>query len=191
VTGKLIVISAPSGAGKTTIVKKLLEAIPSLEFSISACSRPKRPGEEDGKDYYFISIEEFLKKITSNEFLEWEEVYNKQYYGTLISEVERIWKKGNHVIFDVDVKGGLTIKGKYPEETLAIFIRPPSLEVLEERLTNRSTEDKESLRKRLDKAKFEMGFASEFDAIIINNDLEKAVTETIEMVNGFLNSVSR
>lgn len=189
--GKLIVISAPSGAGKTTIVKKLLEAIPSLEFSISACSRPKRPGEEDGKDYYFISIEEFLKKITTNEFLEWEEVYNKQYYGTLISELERIWKKGNHVIFDVDVKGGLNIKDKYPEETLAIFIRPPSLEVLEERLTNRSTEDKKSLRKRLDKAMFEMGFASEFDAIIINNDLEKAVTETIEMVNKFLNTVSR
>lgn len=184
--GKLIVISAPSGAGKTTIVRRLLEARPDLEFSVSAASRPKRQNEKDGVDYHFMSVDEFKEKIEHNEFLEWEEVYHRQYYGTLIEEVQKIWEKGKHAIFDVDVKGGMTIKAKYPSDTLSIFIEPPSIGVLKDRLMKRSTEDGSSLQKRIEKATYELGFAGEFDRRIINDDLETAVKEALDEVNQFL-----
>ena len=182
----LVIVSAPSGAGKTTIVKKLLEAFPDLKFSVSACSRPKRINETEGLDYYFISSEEFRKKIINNEFLEWQEVYENNYYGTLESEVERIWGKGNHVIFDVDVIGGLNIKKYGKENALAVFVMPPSMEVLESRLMNRSTETPESLKKRLDKAAYEITFANQFDVIIINDDLESAVNQAKTAVDEFI-----
>lgn len=184
--GKLIIFSAPSGAGKTTIVHQLLASRNDLEFSISACSRPKRKNEIDGVDYYFITADEFKEKINQGEFLEWEEVYENSYYGTLKSEVERIWAKEKHVIFDVDVVGGLNIKKYGKENALAVFVMPPSVEKLEERLKLRSSETPETLKKRLDKANDELTFANKFDKIIINDDLEKAVTEANNLVEEFL-----
>ncbi len=184
--GKLVIFSAPSGAGKTTIVKRLLAEIPGLEFSVSAASRHKRPGETDGKDYYFIPVDEFKKKIENDEFLEWEEVYENNFYGTLKSEVQRIWALGHHVIFDVDVIGGLNIKHYYGDRALAIFVMPPSVEELEKRLRNRSTESEEDLKRRIEKARYELTFARQFDKIIVNDDLEKAVKEAKELVNEFL-----
>lgn len=187
---KLIVFSAPSGSGKTTIVKQLLEKPElKLEFSISAASRPKRETETDGKDYYFITPRSFRQKIAKEEFVEWEEVYEGSYYGTLKSEMERIWTKGNNVLFDVDVKGGLNLKKIFGNNALAIFIQPPSMEVLAERLKNRGTEDSSSLQKRLDKAAYEMTFASQFDYIVINDVLENAVMEAKELVEAFLNNI--
>jgi len=185
-SGKLIIFSAPSGAGKTTIVHQLLASRNDLEFSVSACSRAKRENEKDGVDYYFITAEEFRSRIDKDEFLEWQEVYENSYYGTLKSEVERIWAKGKHVIFDVDVVGGLNIKKYGQENALAIFVMPPSIEVLEERLKRRSTETPEALRKRVDKAKYELTFADKFDKIIVNEDLEKAVEEAKSTVQKFL-----
>ena len=187
IPGKLVIFSAPSGAGKTTIVRALLKNIPNLKFSVSAASRPKRPNEIDGKDYYFIPVEEFRRKIENDEFLEWEEVYENNFYGTLKSEVDRIWKSGNHVIFDVDVVGGLNIKKYYGERALAIFVMPPSVEVLDKRLRNRSTESETDLKRRIEKARYEMTFAPQFDEIIINDDLEKAVSEAKRLVTAFLN----
>ncbi|MCB0804662.1 MAG: guanylate kinase [Bacteroidales bacterium] len=184
--GKLIVISAPSGAGKTTLVKHLLESDLNLAFSISAASRPKRSGEIDGIDYHFISKNDFIKKIENNEFVEWEEVYEGSFYGTLKSEVERIWKEGKHVIFDVDVEGGLNIKQQYPELTLAVFVMPPDVEQLEKRLRARSTENDQSLKTRLDKAVQELGYADRFDVTLVNDDLEKAKKEMLEVVKVFL-----
>jgi guanylate kinase len=184
--GKLIIFSAPSGAGKTTIVKQLLAAFPGLEFSVSATSRAMREGEINGKDYYFIPADDFRKKIADNEFLEWEEVYQNQYYGTLKSELQRIWDKGHHVIFDVDVVGGLNIKNAYPENSLAVFVMPPSYEILKERLTNRSTESEESLKKRLEKAKWELSFADKFDVVLVNDKLEESVGRAVELVEEFL-----
>ena len=184
---KLIIISAPSGAGKTTIVKQLLNSGLNLEFSVSACSRPKRENETNGKDYYFLSVAEFKTKIKNDEFLEWEEVYKDQFYGTLKSEINRIWSKGNFVIFDVDVIGGLNIKKYYKEKALAIFIKPPSQKVLKDRLKGRSTESDESLKKRIEKANYELSFAGKFDKIIINDDLEIAVKETKKNILEFLN----
>jgi guanylate kinase len=186
--GKLLIFSAPSGSGKTTIVRRLLEEDFHLEFSVSASSRPKRGTEMDGVDYYFISVEEFKQKIANDEFLEWQEVYKDNFYGTLKSEVERIWAKGNHVIFDVDVLGGLNIKKAYLEKSLAIFVMPPSIAHLEERLKLRQTETSESLQKRLEKANYEITFADKFDKIIVNDDLETAVDEAKQMVRTFLNS---
>lgn len=184
--GKLIIFSAPSGAGKTTIVKQLLAAGLPLSFSISACSRDKRDGETDGKDYYFLSADEFKSKIEQGAFLEWEEVYPGNYYGTLKSEVERIWEDGKHVVFDVDVVGGLNIKKIYPEKSLTLFVQPPSLETLKNRLQNRSTETEENIQKRLAKADFELSFSSKFDVIIVNDDLEKAIEESKEKVLNFI-----
>ncbi|HNW97141.1 MAG TPA: guanylate kinase [Bacteroidales bacterium] len=184
--GKLIIFSAPSGAGKTTLVKKILESRNDMEFSISVCSRNMRPNEKHGVDYYFISADEFRKKINNDEFLEWEEVYENNFYGTLKSELERIWNKGKHVIFDVDVIGGLNIKKYGKENALAIFVMPPSMEELENRLKNRSTETAETLKKRLDKATYEISFAKQFDIILINDHLEEAVDKAKSTIDNFL-----
>lgn len=184
---KVIIFSAPSGAGKTTLVKHLLELFPVLEFSISACSREKRPNETNGKDYFFISAEEFKNKIDHQNFIEWEEVYQGCYYGTLRSEIERIWNNGNIVIFDVDVKGGINLKRIFGEKALSIFVSPPNIQVLEQRLRARSTESEESLKKRIDKASLEMQFASQFDKIIVNNELSKTFQEAEQIVKDWIN----
>ena len=186
--GKLIVISAPSGAGKTSIVHHLLKNMNALSFSVSACSRDKRENETHGKDYYFLGVEGFQQKIKEDAFLEWEQVYENQYYGTLKSEIERIWNEGKTVIFDVDVVGGLNIKKQYPKECLSLFIMPPSLEVLAERLIGRGSESDESLQKRLDKAEEEIAQNQEFDTVILNDDLEIACEETMEVITNFIKS---
>jgi len=184
--GKLIIFSAPSGAGKTTIVRHLLEKNLNLEFSVSATSRAPRHNETHGKDYYFLSAEEFKKKITNDEFLEWEEVYNGNYYGTLKSEVDRIRDLGKNVIFDVDVVGGLNIKKFYDDEALAIFVQPPSVDELRTRLKNRSTETEEKIQMRIAKAEQELRVAGEFDVAITNNDLTQACKEAEELIREFL-----
>lgn len=184
--GKLIIFSAPSGTGKTTIVRHLMQLDLGLEFSISATSRQKRGNEQDGKDYYFFSPETFKEKIQNDEFLEWEEVYSNQFYGTLRSEIDRIFANGHHVLFDVDVVGGLNIKKRYPDNSLAIFLMPPSLEVLRERLLMRGTETEESFKKREEKAVIELGFAEKFDAIIVNDDLQITQNDTYSIVKDFL-----
>lgn len=185
--GKLIIVSAPSGAGKTTIVKQLLERGLPLEFSISACSRSKRENEINGKDYYFLSVEDFKQKIENDEFVEWEEVYEGSYYGTLKTEIERIWQKGKHVLFDVDVQGGVNIKNKYKDKSLSVFIKPPCINELEKRLRGRGSETEESIKKRVAKANYEMTFMNKFDKIIVNEILEKAVDEIFACVIEFLN----
>ncbi|NQV02877.1 MAG: guanylate kinase [Bacteroidia bacterium] len=183
---KAIIISAPSGAGKSTIVEHLLKRFPRLEFSVSACSRPKRGCEVAGKDYHFLSLDEFRNKIARDEFVEWEEVYPGSYYGTLKSELERIWKSGKVPVFDVDVVGGINLKRYLSEQALAIFIQPPSIQALEERLRNRATDSEESLKKRLVKAESELTYAGKFDRIVINDDLEKATSETEELVRTWI-----
>ncbi len=184
--GKLIVFSAPSGSGKTTIVQYLLaQKELNLAFSISATSRKKRGREIDGKDYHFISVEKFKEHIRNDDFLEWEEVYQDNFYGTLKSELERIWAEGKHAVFDIDVVGGLAIKYKYPEKTLAVFVKPPSLEEMERRLRNRKTDPEEKIVERLAKAKREMKFSPDFDVILINDDLEKAKKEAYLLVKEF------
>ncbi len=185
---KLVIFSAPSGAGKTTIVQNILKAELGLEFSISACSRPKRESELDGKDYYFLGVEGFKERIGSGDFLEWEEVYKNHYYGTLKSEVDRIWAKNMHVIFDVDVYGGINIKEKFGDKALAIFVMPPSIEVLEQRLRGRSTDSDENIQKRLSKARHEIDKAGKFDSIIVNDDLDTAVREARNIVTSFLSN---
>lgn len=187
--GKLIVFSAPSGSGKTTIVRHLLgiEKL-NLEFSISATSRDKRGEEIDGKDYYFLSAKAFKNKIKNDEFLEWEEVYRDNFYGTLKTEVERIWAKGKNVIFDIDVSGGLRIKRKFPNETLALFVKPPSIDELKIRLKKRKTESEDKINMRVAKASAELATAPLFDTIIVNDNLEKALAEAEEKVNSFINS---
>jgi guanylate kinase len=184
--GKLIIFSAPSGTGKTTIIRHLLQSDLPLEFSISATSRHKRKNEINGKDYYFFSPETFREKIENKEFLEWEEVYPDQFYGTLLSEINRIWVNGKHALFDVDVVGGMNIKNKYLDRSLALFLMPPSLEVLKERLICRKTETEASINKRKDKAEYELCFADKFDKIIINDDLETAKKDAYNMVKHFL-----
>ena len=186
--GKLIVISAPSGSGKTSIVSYLLKNMETLSFSISACSREKRENEIEGKDYHFLGIEGFKRSIKEDSFLEWEEVYKNQFYGTLKSEVERIWSEGKTVIFDVDVVGGLNIKKQYPKECLSIFVMPPSVEVLAERLIGRGSESDESLQKRLYKAEEEISQNQEFDTVILNDDLSIACEETQEVITNFIKS---
>ena len=186
--GKAIIFSAPSGAGKTTIVRYLLEKELPLLFSISACSRNRRPNEIDGKDYYFLNIDDFKAKVARNAFVEWEEVYENNFYGTLKSEIDRIWSNHQHVVFDVDVIGGLNLKKHFGERALAIFIEPPSLDVLFKRLKNRATETEKSLNKRIEKATQEMKFSSSFDLIIINDRLEKAKKDAFEKVSKFLES---
>jgi len=185
--GKLFVFSAPSGSGKTTIVRHLLQQERfNLEFSISATSREPRGEEKEGEDYYFINLREFKDKIKSDKFLEWEEVYRDNFYGTLKSEVARIWALKKHVIFDIDVVGGLRIKKKYPKETLAVFIKPPSIDALKIRLKKRSTESKDKINMRIAKASVELATAPQFDKIIKNYELEVALKETEELVCDFL-----
>lgn len=184
--GKLLIFCAPSGSGKSTIVQHLMKLNPELAFSISATSRKPRKGERDGKEYHFISPALFREKIELNEFVEWEEVYPEQYYGTLRSEVDRIWDQGHHALFDIDVVGGLNLKKEYGEKALAIFVKPPSLKILEERLRSRESDDEESLQKRIGKAEYELSFASKFDRILINDSLEKALADAEAMVQKFL-----
>lgn len=186
--GKLIVFSAPSGSGKTTIVKHLLEKEDlNLEFSISAATRLARGKEVNGKDYYFMSLEGFKKHIKNEDFVEWEEVYRDNFYGTLKSEVERIWAKGKNVIFDIDVAGGLRIKHKFPEETLAVFVKPPSVDELKRRLKERSTESEDKINMRIAKAHVELATAPQFDVIIKNYDLNIALEEAYQLVKEFVN----
>lgn len=184
--GKAIIFSAPSGSGKTTIVKHLLKNNPDLGFSISASTRDKRGRkEEHGKDYYFLTPQEFISRINSDAFVEWEEVYEGNFYGTLKSEIERIWKAGKNVVFDVDVKGGLNLKKYFGDKALAIFVKVPSLEILKERLHDRGTESEESLSRRLFKAQFEMSFQDKFDRVLVNENLEKSLAEAQQLYDGF------
>ncbi|MDD5569579.1 MAG: guanylate kinase [Bacteroidales bacterium] len=183
---KLIILSAPSGSGKTTIAKRLLESGMNLEFSVSATSRLQRYYEIEGKDYYFLNADKFKEKINKGEFLEWVEVYKNCFYGTLKSEIDRIRNNGNNIVFDVDVVGGVNIKTLYKEAAILIFIKPPSIEVLEERLKKRGTETEKTLKIRIDRAKMELTYEDKFDKIIINDDLEIAVKETINTVTAFI-----
>lgn len=183
---KAIIVSAPSGAGKTSIVKQLLLKFPILSFSVSACSRSRRDGESDGKDYYFLTADEFREKIEACEFLEWEEVYPGCYYGTLRSEVRRIWSLGKVPVFDVDVKGGLSLKKYFKSSGLSIFIQPPSIEILQQRLEIRGTENPENLKKRVGKAEYELTFAGKFDAIVVNEELKIATDSAFQLVENFL-----
>jgi len=185
--GKLLLFSAPSGSGKTTIVKHLIETIPSLGYSISACTRPRRGRtEEHGKDYYFLSKEEFEQKIRNDEFVEWEQVYSGAYYGTLKSEIQRIWNLGKHVIFDVDVVGGLRIKEYYGENALSIFVKVSSVEELRKRLLKRQTETDASLETRLAKAEYEMSFEDRFDVVLLNENLEETLLKAEKLVKEFI-----
>jgi len=187
-TGKLIVFSAPSGSGKTTLVHHLLSQQLLLGFSISATSRAPRGKEQNGIDYHFLTPDQFQAKIKADAFLEYEEVYANLFYGTLHAEVDRLWKEGKHILFDIDVKGGLTIKHKYPQNTLAVFVQPPSVAVLENRLRSRATDSEETIQKRLAKAALEMEFAPKFDHILINDDLETAKKEALQIVVDFIES---
>lgn len=185
--GKLIVITAPSGAGKTTIVKHLLSKYGSLGFSTSATTRTKRDNEVDGKDYYFLSKDEFKAKIKNREFVEFEEVYQGQYYGTLTTEVERIWQERKHIIFDIDVNGAENIKAKYGDRCLTVYIKPPSLNILVERLKNRKTESPDSLRKRINRIKNELTYEKRFERVIVNDVLEVALKEAELIIESFTN----
>ncbi|MGB2245149.1 MAG: guanylate kinase [Flavobacteriaceae bacterium] len=186
--GKLFVFSAPSGSGKTTLVRHLLTQNLPLGFSISATSRSPRDNEIDGKDYYFLSEKAFQEKIEQDAFVEYEEVYKGAFYGTLKTEIERLWKEGKHVLFDIDVIGGLNIKAQYPEETLAIFVQPPSLDELEKRLRERGTETEDKIQQRLDKSASELTYSHNFDMILINDDLVKTKQEVVRLVKQFYQS---
>ena len=186
--GKLVIFSAPSGSGKTTIVQHLLAKGFNLEFSISACNRPPRGQEQHGKDYYFLSTNEFKNKIENNEFVEWEEVYEGRFYGTLTSEVERIWTKGNIVLFDVDVVGGVNIKKKFGDQALSVFVMPPSVDELEKRLRGRATDSEAEINKRIAKATAEIEYARHFDHTILNDDLDTAKKEAETLLSDFLNT---
>lgn len=188
--GKLIIFSAPSGSGKTTIVKHLVNTRKDLGFSISACTRDKRGrSEENGKDYYFLTIKDFIQKIDNNEFVEWEEVYPGNYYGTLKSEIDRIWASGKHVIFDVDVKGALHLKEYFGKKALAVFVKVENLDVLIERLKARGSETEDSLSRRIFKMKFEMTFQDKFDVILVNDNLEESFRKAEELADKFITSM--
>ena len=184
--GKLIIFSAPSGSGKTTIVRELLKRFPQFEFSISATSRQPRGEEKNGVDYYFMSNDEFRARVENNEFVEWEEVYAGTCYGTLRSEMERIWSKGNVIIFDVDVMGGINLKRLFGDKACSMFIMPPSIEELERRLRGRGTDAEEVICKRISKAEFELSKAGEFDHTVVNDDLQTAVNEAVCIIENFL-----
>ena len=184
--GKLVIISAPSGAGKTSIVRYLLSAGLNLEFSVSAATRAPRGAEKDGVDYYFLSVDEFRRRVSQGDFVEWEEVYHDQMYGSLKSEIERIRDKGNHVLFDVDVRGGIRLKKIFGDDALSVFIMPPSVAELEKRLINRGTDKPEKIKMRVEKAAEEIGLAGEFDHIVVNNYLEEAEAEVKELIVDFI-----
>lgn len=184
--GKLLIFSAPSGSGKSTLVQHLVKLDLGLAFSISATSRQARKGEVDGREYHFISSDLFREKIDNNEFIEWEEVYPGQFYGTPKSEVDRIWNSGQHALFDIDVLGGVNLKKEYGKKALSVFVMPPSLEELEQRLHSRGTDDSGALKKRLGKAEYEMRFSPQFDHILVNDSLEKALAEAESLVRNFL-----
>lgn len=186
VEGKMFIFTAPSGSGKTTVVKHLLSKYNELEFSVSATTRERREHETDGKDYYFMSVEAFKEKIKQGAFLEWEEVYQDQYYGTLASEVDRIWNKGSHVVFDIDVHGAKNIKSQYGSKCMSVFVRPPSFKILVERLTNRNTETEASLQKRIQKVKRELEFENCFDIVLVNDVLDITLKEANHIVSTFL-----
>lgn len=189
--GKIIVFSAPSGAGKTTIVHRLMQRVSGLSFSISACTRDRRGRSEvNGKDYHFITPQDFQEKIRHDEFVEWEEVYEGAFYGTLKSEIERIWANGQHAILDVDVKGGLSIKEFYKDRALAVFVRPPSIEVLSERLQARATDSQSSISSRLYKAAFELAFEDRFDVTVVNDNLDEASAEAEKLVRDFIQATT-
>ncbi|HUQ65659.1 MAG TPA: guanylate kinase [Flavitalea sp.] len=183
---KILIITAPSGAGKTSVTTYLLNLFPQLGFSVSAATRPKRENEMNGTDYYFMSLKEFQEKIKNNEFVEWEMVYEGKYYGTLKSELQRIWKSNKVPVLDIDVKGAIHVQQQFPEKTLSIFIEPPSLEELKRRLQGRGTETKESLEARINKASYEISFKHSFSHTIINRDLDAAREEAVEIVDAFL-----
>ncbi|MGK7395928.1 MAG: guanylate kinase [Candidatus Cyclobacteriaceae bacterium M3_2C_046] len=185
-TGKVLIFSAPSGSGKTTIVQHLLKHYPGLGFSISATTRSPRGHERDGKDYYFFQSDQFVQKIHKDEFVEWEEVYQGNYYGTLKSEIERLWQQGKHVVFDVDVKGGLNLKKYFGDKALAVFIRVSSSKILEQRLRGRKSDQEESIRQRIEKAEYENQFAPEFDVEIINDDLDTALNQVNLLIEQFI-----
>lgn len=187
-TGKLIVFSAPSGSGKTTLVQHLLSQSLPLGFSISATSRAPRGKEQNGIDYHFMTPKEFQEKIQQGAFLEYEEVYQGLYYGTLLSELNRLWNQEKHILFDIDVIGGLNIKKKYPNNTLAIFVQPPSIKILEERLKKRATDSEETIQKRIQKAQMEIEYAPKFDTVLINKDLKTAKKEVVQVVRNFIES---
>ncbi len=183
---KLVIFTAPSGAGKTTIVRHLLSRFDNLAFSVSATTRARRPHEQHGRDYYFLSPEEFMRRVKNGDFLEWEEVYPGQYYGTLRQEVERLWKEGKDVIFDIDVKGAWKLKQAYPDQSLAVFVMPPGKDALLQRLRDRHTEDEESLRKRMARASAELEWAPRFDVVLVNDRLEDALQQAEQLVSEFL-----
>jgi guanylate kinase len=183
---KSVIISAPSGAGKTTIVKHLLDSGLNLSFSVSATTRPLRGNEIDGVDYFFLSVPEFRNRIEKNEFVEWEQVYKDLYYGTLRSELERIWANDKYVLFDVDVQGAINLKREFGTNSIAIFIMPPSVEELENRLVRRGTDTPEKIKIRVDKAKEELELANQFDLVIVNHQLDKAKEEAFKIVSSFL-----
>lgn len=186
VNGKLLIITAPSGAGKTSITRYLMKHFEQLAFSVSAATRQPRAHETDGIDYHFMSVEDFQQKIQNNEFVEWEMVYEGKYYGTLKTEIERIWKNHQTPVLDIDVKGAIHVKQQYPQQTLSIFIQPPSIEELKKRLIGRGTETEESLQARINKASYEISFSHSFDRVVINDDLDKACTEAAQIVKAFL-----
>jgi guanylate kinase len=186
INGPVIIITAPSGSGKTTLVKHLLSQFPSINFSVSATTRAKRPLEEDGKDYHFITTEKFLRLIEEGLFVEWEEVYPNQFYGTLYSELTKIWDRGNIVLFDVDVLGALALKNKFNTDAISIFIKTPSLDILRERLKKRLTETEESLQKRISKAEQEISYAHSFDIVLVNDVLEDTQKQIVDIINHFM-----
>lgn len=186
ITNKIIIITAPSGAGKTSITRHLLQTFPQLAFSVSAATRQARANEQHGKDYYFISEEEFQRKIQGNEFVEWEMVYEGRFYGTLKSELTRIWNDDKVPVLDIDVKGAIHVQGQFPDSTLSIFIQPPSIDELKRRLISRGTESDTSLSARINKAGYEISFSHSFNEVIVNDDLEKAKHEAEVIISNFL-----
>jgi guanylate kinase len=184
--GKMFIFTAPSGAGKTTIVRHILEKYNFLDFSVSATTRARRDYESDGKDYYFMDVDTFKKKISANEFVEWEEVYMDQFYGTLHSELERVWGQGKHLVFDIDVRGAVNIKSAFGDRCMSVFVKPPSFEVLKKRLTDRNTETAESLARRIEKVRTELNFENCFDIVLVNDDIDIAFIEAEHIVETFI-----